>query len=106
MQCRMVLPEFLHPGLVGGDGGAFDAHPLPLDRIGGVDGHLIGGGIPVLDTQIVVFKIDIQIWQDQPLLDERPDDPRHLVAVELDNLARNLNPAHGHPFADSRWHQI
>jgi hypothetical protein len=34
--------EFLNAGLVGGDGGAFDAHIVLLDCVGGIDGDLGG----------------------------------------------------------------
>ena len=46
--------EFLHPGLVGGDGGAFDAYPHAPDRLRCFNRHHIRGCIPLHDPQIEV----------------------------------------------------
>ena len=35
--------------------------------------------------EVVVLEVDVQVRVDQPVLDELPDDPGHLVAVELDD---------------------
>lgn len=37
-------------GLIGGDGGTFDAHLALLDGVGSIDGHLVVGGVPVLNA--------------------------------------------------------
>ncbi len=44
---------------------------------------LIVGLIAVFDAEIVILQLDVEIGQDQLVLDEAPDDARHLVAVEL-----------------------
>ena len=49
------LGVFLHPLLVGGDGGALHRHAQARRSLGGVDGHLILCLVPVQQAQIVVF---------------------------------------------------
>ena len=45
---------FLHSLCIGGDGGAFDAHMVAFDRLSGLGGHPVIGGVPVGQAQIVV----------------------------------------------------
>src|SRR3984957_2994900 len=87
--------EFLHAGFVRRDGGAFDAHAVALDGMRRVDRHLVGGLVAVLDAEVVIVELDVEIWQDQLLLDEVPDDAGHLVAVEFDDRVLNLDLVHG-----------
>jgi hypothetical protein len=54
---------------------------MPLNGMRRVDRHLVVGGVPVLDRQIVILQVDIQVREYQLVLDELPDDPGHLVAV-------------------------
>src|SRR5665647_2209484 len=70
------------------------AHAVLGDRVGGVDRHLVSCGVAVLDAQVVVLKVDVEVRKDQAVLDELPDDPRHLVAVELDDRTLHLDLAH------------
>ena len=62
---------------------------------GRVDRDLVVGLVPLLDAQVVILQIDIEIGVDQLVLDELPDDPGHLVAVHLDDRARDLDLLHG-----------
>ena len=98
---HLLQAEFLDPRLVGGDGRAFHADPVALDRLGRVDGDLVVGAVALLNAQIVIFQVDVQIGQDQLLLDEVPDDPRHLVPVQLDDGIGNLDLRHELPLV--RW---
>ena len=59
-----------------------------------VQGDLIIGGVAMLDPEIEVFQVDVEVWQDQLLLDEAPDDTRHLVAVEFDDRFLDLDLRH------------
>src|SRR5690606_24107439 len=86
--------ELGHPRLVGSDGGALHPHPVPLDGVGRVDRDLVVRGVAVLDRQVVVLQRDVQVRQDQPLPDLLPDDPGHLVAVELDDRVGYLDLRH------------
>ena len=86
--------EFLHAGFVRGDGRALDADAMLLDRIGGVDGHLIVGLVAVLHAQVVVFELHIEERVDELVLDVLPDDPGHLVAIEFDDGVGHLDFCH------------
>ena len=92
--------ELLHTRLVGGYRGAFDTHMFALDRFCRVDGHLVIRGVAVLDSQVVIVEIDVEIRQYETILDVLPDDACHLVAVELNHLAFDLD--FGHAVSSSR----
>ena len=51
-----------------------------------------------LDAEVVVLQIDVEVRKDQLVLDELPDDPGHLVAVELDDGVLHLDLRHACPF--------
>jgi hypothetical protein len=86
--------EFLDSCLIGGDGRALDADMMLLNGVGGIDGHLIIGFVTVLDTQIVVVEVHVEVRQNQTILDVLPDHAGHLVAVEFDNGAFDLDFGH------------
>ena len=65
-----------------------------LDRLGSIDGDLIIGLIALLDTEVVILKIDIEVRQDQLIFDELPDDSSHLIAIEFDDGSSYLNLCH------------
>src|SRR5690606_297636 len=92
---HLLETELLDPGLVGGDGRALDTDAVLLDGVGRVDRHLVVGAVALLDAQVVVLEVDVEVRQDQPFLDEGPDDPGHLVAVELHYGILNLDLGHG-----------
>jgi hypothetical protein len=93
-QPHLLQAELLDPRLVRRDRGALDADTVLLDGVRGVDGDLVVGGVPVLDAQVVVVKVDVQVRVDQLVLDELPDDAGHLVAVELDDRPLDLDLGH------------
>jgi hypothetical protein len=47
------------------------------------------------NRQIVVVQIDIEIGVDQLVLDELPDDPGHLIAIEFNDRIFDLDLGHG-----------
>ena len=94
---HLLEAELLDPRLVGGDRGAFHADADFLDLVGRVDGDLVVGAVALLDPEVVVEQVDVEIGQDQLLLDEVPDDPGHLVAVELDDGVVHLDLRHRGP---------
>ena len=79
----------------GRDRRALDADAVLLDRVRGVDRDLVGRGVAALDPEVEVDELDVEVGQDQLVLDERPDDPGHLVAVELDDGVLDLDLRHG-----------
>ena len=94
---HLLQAELLHPRLIRGDGRALDADAVLLNGVGGVDSHLVVGGVALLDPEVVVLQVHVEVGQDQLLLDERPDDAGHLVAVEFDDGVLNLDLGHGVP---------
>ena len=91
---HLFQAEFLDPLFIRGDGRAFHAHAVLLDRIGGIDGDLIVGAVALFDPQIVIFQIKVEVGQDQLFLDEVPDDPGHLVAIKFDDGVGYLDLRH------------
>ena len=91
---HLLEAEFLDPRLVGRDRRAFDADAMLLDRLGRLDRDLVVGLVALLDAEIVIEQVDVEIGQDQPLADPLPDDPGHLVAVELDDGVLHLDLRH------------
>ena len=53
---HLLEAEFLHPGFVRGDGGAFDADAVLLDGFGGVDGDLVVGLVAVFHPEVVILR--------------------------------------------------
>src|SRR6185295_725498 len=94
---HLLQVELLDAGFVGGDGGAFDADAVRLDRLGGLDGDLVPGLVAVLDAEVEIEEVDVEMAPDQLVADEVPDDPGHLVAVEFDNRVGNLYLRHLKP---------
>jgi len=91
---HLLEVEFLHARLVGRDGRALHADAELLDRVGGIDGDLVLRLVALLDAEVVIPEVDVEIGQDQLFLDEGPDDPRHLVAIELDHGVGDLDLRH------------
>ena len=48
-------------------------------------------------AEVVVMQLDVEIGVDQLVLDQLPDDPGHLVAVEFDDGVGHLDLGHGRP---------
>ena len=81
---HLLEAELLDPGLVGGDRRALDPDAVLLDRVRRIDRDLVVGRVAAFDAEVVVLEVDVEVRKDQLILDERPDDPGHLVAVEFD----------------------
>ena len=110
--------ELLHARLIRCDRRAFHPHSMLLDRIRRIHRHLIIGGIPALDPEVEILQIHVQIRMDQTVLNERPDDPGHLITIELDHRLLDLdlghwgNPLHAEirpppkPHVDTLWRML
>ena len=46
------------------------------------------------DAEVVILQVHVEIGVDQPVLDELPNDPCHLIAVDLDDRAFDLDLRH------------
>jgi hypothetical protein len=80
--------------LVGRDRRALNADAMFLDRIGAVDRDLIVGLVALLDREVIIFEVDVEIGEDQAFANPLPDDPRHLIAVNLDDGGFHLDLSH------------
>ena len=87
----LLQVEFLHAGLVWGDGGALHAHRVLLDCLGGIERDLVIGLVSVGQAQVVVLEVDVEVRVDELVLDVLPDDPGHLVAVQLHDGVLHLD---------------
>ena len=90
-QRTLLQLEFLHTGLIGGDGGALDTNLVLLDSLGGINGDLVVGLVAVLEAEIIVLEVDVEVGGDEAVLDVLPDDPGHLIAVKLDDGVLDLD---------------
>jgi hypothetical protein len=75
--------------------GVIVAHftPTPYSLIALAASTVIWSSVLVafFDAEIVILQVDIEIGVDQLVLDELPDDPGHLIAVEFDDGIGNLD---------------
>ena len=85
----------VHPLGVGGDGGALDRHAVLLVGQGGVHRHLVAGGVPVGQAQVIILGLEVHKGQDQFVLDAPPKDAGHLVAVHFHKGGGHLDLFHG-----------
>ena len=68
-----------------------------------INRDLVTRRVSVLDAQVVVVDIYVEIRQDQSVFNELPDDPGHLVAINIYNWIRYFNFAgHQTPPSSSR----
>src|SRR5690554_537920 len=91
---HLLEAELLDALLIGGDGGAFDANAMLLDGMGSINGDLVIGSVPALDREVIIFDRQIEIGMDEFVLDRLPDDPGHLIAVEIDDRVGDFDFAH------------
>ncbi len=75
--------KLLNSRLIRRNSRTLNAHRVLLNRLRAINRNPIIRLIPILQSQIIVLEIDIQIRVDEFILNILPDDPRHLVAVEL-----------------------
>jgi hypothetical protein len=65
-----------------------------LDGMRSINRHLVGGGIAVLNAQVVVVQRHVHIGQDQLVLDPLPYDAGHFVPVDLHHGLGHLDLLH------------
>ena len=91
---HLLQIELFHACLVRRNGGTLYSNTILLDGIGGVDGYLVVGLVPVLHAKIIIFYVEVQIRQNQFILDEFPDDAGHLIAIKFYNRIGYFNLLH------------
>ena len=89
--------EFLHPRFVGGDRRTLHADAMFANGIGRLHGDLVIGFVAAFHAEIEINQLDVEIRQDQLFADPLPDDPGHLVAVELHDRIFDLDLRHDCP---------
>ncbi len=73
--------------------------PYFFMALSGIYGYLVMGLIPFLYAQVEIFKIDLEVWKNEFLFDEIPDNSGHLISVQLDYWVLHLYFGHfGVPF--------
>lgn len=85
---------FLHPLEIGGNGGTFHSHMMNLDGVGSIHCHLIVGGVPIRQTQIIVFCFQIHKRKNQFILDHLPQNTGHFIPIHLHNGIEHWNLFH------------
>ena len=85
--------KLLHARLIRRDRGALHADAMLEDRVGSVDRHLVARRLAMLDREVVIPQIDVEVGENELILDELPDDASHLVAIEFDDRADDLDLA-------------
>ena len=86
--------EFLHACFVRCNGRALYRRTVPLRGLGRINRDLITRRITMFHAQVVVIQLNVEIRQDELVLDELPDDARHLVAIHLHYRIYNLDLGH------------
>ena len=82
---HLLEAKFLYPFFIRGDGGTFDPNIILFDGLSGIHGDLIIGLIAVFHSEVIIFDVDIQVWKNELLLDEGPNDPGHFITVQFYN---------------------
>lgn len=60
-----------------------DSDTVLQDSLGSVKGDLVIRLVTVLQPEVVVLDVDVEEGEDELRLDLVPDNPRHLVSIEL-----------------------
>ena len=81
---HIVEPVLLDAGGIGSDRSAFDSYAQPLCRFGSLDRDPVAGLISLFQSQIIIFRLQLDKGQKQVVFDHLPDDPGHLISVHLD----------------------
>jgi len=87
-----------HVGDVSRDAQVAGLVQCALDRFGRLDCDPILGLVAIFDAKVEIEKLDVEIGVNQLVLDELPDDARHLVAIEFDDRVFDLDFRHGEDF--------
>ena len=65
-----------------------------LNGVGRVDRDLVVCLVTLLHAEVVVLKLNVEVGVNQAVFDELPNNPRHFIAIELDNDSVYLDLFH------------
>ena len=85
---------FVHAGGIGRDGGALNGYFILFRGICGIDGYLVIGFIPVFQAQVIIFRLQINKWQQQVVFNHLPENPGHFISVHFYDGGSHLNLIH------------
>ena len=85
---------FRHALVVGGDGGTFHCHTIFFCSFGSLYGNLVSRLVAFYQSQVVVFRLQVNKGKDKFVLDHLPQDSGHLVTVHFDDGGGHLNFFH------------
>jgi len=80
----------------------FTPTPYCLMAVGGFDGDLVVGLVAIFDAEVVILQLDVEVRRISFFFDELPNDPGHLVAVEVDHRSLNFDLRHKRPLYAAR----
>ena len=92
---HFLKAEFFNARFVRRDCRAFDAHTKFANGVCGFDCHLVIGLVPIFHAEVVIFQVNIEIGQNEPLTYPLPNDASHFVAIEFNDRVFDLNFCHG-----------
>ena len=91
---HLVEVVLLHAGCVWCDCRALDGDAQALRCLCCIDRDLVFGLVPVLESEVIVFGLEVHERLQKLILDELPYDAGHLVAVHLDKRRLHLDLCH------------
>ena len=90
-QPHLLELELLDALFIWGDCRAFYTNRVLLDSLGSIERDLVVGLVTVWQTKIVVLEVDVKVWVDELVFDDLPDDPGHLITVQLHHRVLDLD---------------
>ena len=85
---------FQHPVRIRRNGRAFYGDAVFFSGVSGVERNLVAGCVPVLQSQIIIFRFQVDIRGQQNIFNHFPDDSGHFVAVHFNQRRRHLDFLH------------
>ena len=94
-----ALPHFFqivlgHTRCIRRNGGTFDCYTVFLGSVCGIYGYLIVRLVSVFQSQIVIFRFQVNKREKQLIFDHFPENSGHLISIHLYQRCRHLNFFH------------
>src|SRR5665647_1285059 len=91
---HLLQTKFCHTRFIRRNSSTFNTNVILLDGIGSIYSYLIISGIAMLNTQIIIFNVNIQKRENQLFSDHFPDDAGHFVPIEFHYRIQYFNFFH------------